>query len=114
MVPIGQIFSRLAQVIRRYSREIGKEIDLTLYGEDTELDKSLAEEIIDPLMHLVRNSIDHGIESAEERQARGKSEHGTIVLKAFQRGNHVVIEVTDDGRGSTLKKSGKKRLRKDS
>ncbi|MDQ7787682.1 MAG: chemotaxis protein CheA [Thermodesulfovibrionales bacterium] len=99
MVPIGQIFSRLAQVIRRYSRETGKEIDLTLYGEDTEVDKSIAEEIIDPLMHLVRNSIDHGIESAEERLAKGKREHGTIVLKAAQKGNHVVIEVIDDGRG---------------
>ena len=74
MVPVGQIFSRLAQVIRRYSREIGKEIDLVLYGEDTELDKSLAEEIVDPLMHLVRNSVDHGLEPAdreeEEREKR--------------------------------------------
>jgi two-component system chemotaxis sensor kinase CheA len=60
MVPIGQIISRLAQVIRRYSRETGKEIELTLYGEDTEVDKSIAEEIVDPLMHLVRNAIDHG------------------------------------------------------
>lgn len=104
MVPVGQIFSRLAQVIRRYSREIGKEIDLTLYGEDTEFDKSLAEEVIDPLMHLVRNSIDHGIEPLEERKKKGKSARGSIVLKAFQRGNHVVIEVTDDGRGIDIEK----------
>lgn len=104
MVPVGQIFSRLAQVIRRYSREIGKEIDLNLYGEDTELDKSLAEEIVDPLMHLVRNSLDHGIESSEERKKKGKKEHGRIVLKAFQRGNHVVIEVKDDGSGIDIEK----------
>lgn len=104
MVPVGQIFSRLAQVIRRYSREIGKEIELNLYGEDTELDKSLAEEIIDPLMHLVRNSLDHGIESSDERKKKGKKEHGRIVLKAFQRGNHVVIEVKDDGSGIDTEK----------
>ena len=112
MVPIGQIFSRLAQVIRRYSREIGKEIGLELYGEDTELDKSLAEEIVDPLMHLVRNSMDHGLEPAEERNMKGKEERGSIVLKAFQRGSHVVIEVKDDGRGIDFEKVRKKALEK--
>jgi two-component system chemotaxis sensor kinase CheA len=112
MVPIGQIFSRLAQVIRRYSREIGKEINLSLYGEDTELDKSLAEEIVDPLMHLVRNSIDHGIESSEERTTKGKKEHGSIVLRAFQRGSHVVIEVIDDGKGIDVEKLKKKAIEK--
>jgi two-component system chemotaxis sensor kinase CheA len=112
MVPIGQIFSRLAQVIRRYSRETGKEIDLTLYGEDTELDKSLAEEIVDPLMHLVRNSIDHGIESAEDRTRKGKSPHGNIVLKAYQKGNYVVIEVIDDGRGIDAEKVKDKAIEK--
>lgn len=112
MVPIGQIFSRLAQVIRRYSREIGKEIELALYGEDTELDKSLAEEIVDPLMHLVRNSMDHGLEPAEERKMKGKEERGSIVLKAFQRGSHVVIEVKDDGRGIDFEKVRKKALEK--
>jgi two-component system, chemotaxis family, sensor kinase CheA len=112
MVPVGQIFSRLAQVIRRYSREIGKEIDITLYGEDTELDKSLAEEIVDPLMHLVRNSLDHGIEPADQRKEKGKKEHGIIVLKAFQRGNHVVIELTDDGCGINLEKVRAKAIEK--
>jgi two-component system chemotaxis sensor kinase CheA len=112
MVPIGQIFSRLAQVIRRYSREIGKEINLSLYGEDTELDKSLAEEIVDPLMHLVRNSIDHGIESSEERTTKGKKERGSIVLRAFQRGSHVVIEVIDDGKGIDVEKLKKKAIEK--
>lgn len=99
MVPIGQIFSRLSQVIRKYSREIGKKIELVMYGEDTEIDKHIAEEVIDPLMHLVRNAIDHGIESAEERIRKGKRESGTIILKASQRGNHVVIEAKDDGGG---------------
>ncbi|MEW6570169.1 MAG: chemotaxis protein CheA [Nitrospirota bacterium] len=112
MVPIGQIFSRLAQVIRRYSREMGKEIEISLYGEDTELDKSLAEEIVDPLMHLVRNSIDHGIEPVSERIAKGKREQGSIVLKAYQRGNYIVIEVTDDGRGIDLGKVRKKAVEK--
>ncbi len=112
MIPIGQIFSRLAQVIRRYSRETGKEIDLTVYGEDTEIDKSLAEEIVDPLMHLVRNAIDHGIEPGEERKKKGKREHGTIVLKAFQKGNYVVVEVIDDGSGIDLQRVKEKALAK--
>ena len=108
MIPVGQIFARLAQVIRRYSRETGKQIDLTLYGEDTEIDKFLAEEVVDPLMHIVRNAIDHGIEAAEERKKAGKRETGTIILKAFQRGNHVVIEARDDGAGIDIEKVKKK------
>lgn len=112
MVPVGQLFSRLAQVIRRFSREIGKEIDLVMYGEDTELDKSLAEEIVDPLMHLVRNSIDHGIEAPEERIKKGKPEHGRVALKAYQKGNYVVIEVIDDGKGIDLDKVKAKAIEK--
>jgi len=112
MVPVGQLFSRLAQVIRRYSRETGKDIELAMFGEDTELDKSLAEEIIDPLMHLVRNSIDHGIEPAEKRRRKGKTEHGNIALKAFQKGNYVVIEVIDDGRGIDINKVRAKAVEK--
>lgn len=110
MVPVGQIFARLAQVIRRYSREIGKKIELLMYGEDTEIDKYIAEEVVDPLMHLVRNALDHGIEPVEERIKKGKKEAGTIVLKAFQKGNHVVIEVKDDGIGINMKKVKKKAL----
>ncbi len=112
MVPIGQIFSRLAQVVRRYSREIGKQIDLVMYGEDTELDKYLAEEIIDPLMHLVRNSLDHGIELPEVRKMKGKKGSGTVVLKAYQKGNHVVIELRDDGGGIDIEKVRKKAIEK--
>ena len=78
MVPIGQIFSRLSQVIRKYSREIGKKIELVMYGEDTEIDKYIAEEVIDPLMHLVRNALDHGIEPSEERKRKGKKESALL------------------------------------
>ncbi len=99
MVPIGQIFTRLGQVVRRYTRGAGKEINLTVFGEDTEIDKFLAEEIIDPLMHIVRNSIDHGIESPEDRLARDKPRAGSLQLRASSKGNSVVIQVTDDGRG---------------
>jgi two-component system, chemotaxis family, sensor kinase CheA len=112
MVPIGQIFTRLSQIVRRYSREVGKQIDLQMYGDETELDKFLAEEIVDPLMHLIRNAIDHGIEMPEERKAKGKKEQGTITLKAYQKGNHVVVEVKDDGSGVSLEKVRKKAIEK--
>jgi two-component system, chemotaxis family, sensor kinase CheA len=112
MVPIGQIFSRLAQVVRRYSREMGKQIELALHGEETELDKYLAEEIADPLMHLVRNSIDHGIESAEQREMKGKKGSGTIILKAYQKGNHVVVELRDDGAGINIERVRTKAIEK--
>lgn len=112
MVPIGQIFTRLAQIVRRYSREMGKQIELVMFGEDTELDKYLAEEIVDPLMHLIRNSIDHGIEFPEERKKKGKKESGRIILKAYQKGNHVLIEIRDDGAGIDTVKVRKKAIEK--
>lgn len=99
MVSFRQIFARLAQVIRRHTREVGKEIDLELFGEDTEIDKFLAEEIIDPLIHLIRNAVDHGIESSDKRVALGKKERGTVTLKALPKGNNVVVTVQDDGAG---------------
>ncbi|MFC1769965.1 chemotaxis protein CheA [Nitrospirota bacterium] len=99
MVPVGQIFNRLGQVIRRYSRTAQKQIILSLFGEETEIDKFLAEEIVDPLMHIVRNAIDHGIESKEVRKQKGKDPVGSVILKAYQKGNSVVIEVNDDGGG---------------
>ena len=112
MVPIGQIFARLSQIVKRYSRETGKEIELAVFGEDTEIDKYLAEEIVDPLMHLMRNAIDHGIESPEERKKKGKKESGTITLKSYQKGNHVVIEVSDDGSGIDTDRVRKKAVEK--
>ncbi len=99
MVPLGQIFDKLSRVVRRISRDAGKEIRLNITGADTELDKLIVEELSDPLMHVIRNSIDHGIEPIDARRAAGKDETGTIWVSAQQRGNHVVIEVRDDGRG---------------
>jgi two-component system, chemotaxis family, sensor kinase CheA len=99
MVPIGQIFTRLAQVVRKYAKEAGKEIDLQLSGEDTELDKLMIEDLADPIMHLIRNAIDHGIEPSEARRQDGKSEQGSVKLSAYPKGNHVVITVEDDGAG---------------
>jgi two-component system chemotaxis sensor kinase CheA len=99
MVPLGQVFDRLARVVRQIGREMGKDIRLVITGAETEIDKLIVEELSDPLMHIVRNAIDHGIEVANDRTAVGKPLTGTIALNAFQKGNHVVIEVEDDGRG---------------
>jgi len=99
MVPLGQVFDRLARVVRQISRELSKEIRLVITGADTEIDKLIVEELSDPLMHMIRNAIDHGIESIQQRQEVGKPAAGTIALNAFQKGNHVMIEIEDDGRG---------------
>ncbi len=99
MVPLGQVFDKLARLVRKLGRESGKEIRLGISGSNTELDKLIVEELSDPLMHIIRNAIDHGIELREERIAAGKPPTGKIELRAFQRGNRVVIEVEDDGRG---------------
>ncbi len=99
MVPLGQVFERLARVVRQISRELHKEIRLVITGAETEIDKLIVEELSDPLMHMIRNAIDHGIESAERRAQVGKPNAGTIALNAYQKGNHVMIEVEDDGRG---------------
>ncbi|HXC62381.1 MAG TPA: chemotaxis protein CheA, partial [Nitrospiria bacterium] len=104
MIPISQVFDRLIRVARKLSKELGKEVDLQLSGEETRLDKSMVEEIADPLMHMIMNAIDHGIESKEDRLKAGKPEAGVIQLKAAQKGNNVVIEVQDDGRGIDLAK----------
>src|SRR5438067_4318933 len=99
MVPVGQIYSKLARAVRKVARELNKQIELVLRGEDTELDKRMVEELTDPLMHIIRNALDHGIESAQERQAAGKPPAGQVTLMAYQQGNSVVLDVTDDGRG---------------
>ena len=99
MVPLGQVFDKLSRVVRKISRDAGKEIRLTVTGADTELDKLIVEELSDPLMHVMRNCIDHGIEKPEARKAAGKPEAGTITIRAEQRGNHVVIQIEDDGQG---------------
>ncbi len=99
MVPLGQVFDKLARLMRRLVRESGKEVDFEVSGGDVELDKLIVEELSDPLMHLLRNALDHGVEPPEQREAQGKPLKGKIRLKARQQGNHVVIEVGDDGAG---------------
>lgn len=99
MVPLGQVFDRLARVVRQLGRQLQKDIRLVITGAETEIDKLLVEELSDPLLHMVRNAIDHGIESAEQRRRVGKPVSGTIALNAFQKGNHVIIEIEDDGAG---------------
>jgi two-component system chemotaxis sensor kinase CheA len=99
MVPLGQAFDKLARIVRQISRELDREVNLVVTGADTELDKLIVEELSDPLMHMIRNAIDHGIERRDQRMGVGKPPLGTIALNAFQKGNQVVIEVEDDGRG---------------
>jgi two-component system chemotaxis sensor kinase CheA len=99
MVPISQIFSRFPRLVRDLSKSLSKKINLVIEGEDTELDKSVIEDLLDPIMHSVRNSIDHGVESPAERKAAGKPEEGMVLLKAANEGNMIVIEIGDDGKG---------------
>lgn len=99
MVPISNIFSRFPRLVRDLSNSLGKKVKLVLEGENTELDKSVIEDLLDPLIHCVRNSIDHGIETPDIRDAHGKNEEGTIVLRASNEGSMIFIEVTDDGAG---------------
>ncbi len=112
MVPVSQLFDKLTRIVRRVSSESGKKVSLEISGAETELDKLIVEELSDPLVHIIRNSIDHGIESSSERVAAGKTEKGSISLKAYQKGNHVVIEVADDGRGINPEKVRKKAVSK--
>jgi two-component system chemotaxis sensor kinase CheA len=99
MLPISFCFSRFPRLVRDLSANLGKKIELVTNGEHTEIDKTLIEKIGDPLVHLVRNSIDHGIEMPEQRLAAGKSETGTITLDAYHKGGNIVIEIIDDGKG---------------
>jgi len=99
MLPIAKVFNKFPRMVRDLSRELKKHIDLKISGEDTELDKSIIEEIGDPLVHIIRNSCDHGIEDEETRIAKGKPAQGTIELKAYNEGNSIVIEIVDDGKG---------------
>ena len=99
MVPVAQLFDKMNRIVRKVANERDKRIALEIRGADTELDKLIVEDLSDPLMHIIRNAIDHGIESPEDRRAQGKAEKGVICLRAAQKGNHVVIEVCDDGRG---------------
>lgn len=112
MVPIETVVNRFPRMIRDLSKKLNKKMELYMTGEETELDRTVIDEIGDPLMHLLRNSADHGLESSEERIARGKDEVGTIFLNAYQDGNNVVIEVGDDGNGINIEKVRNKAIEK--
>jgi len=108
MVPISQIFSRFPRLVRDLSKNLNKKINLVIEGEETELDKSVIEDLLDPIMHSVRNSVDHGIEATEDRLAAGKPEEGKVLLKATNEGNMIVIEISDDGKGIDVESVKKK------
>lgn len=108
MIPVGQLFEKMSRIVRKVSREQGKKVELKTFGADTELDKLIIEDISDPMMHIIRNAIDHGIEAPDERIRLGKNERGAIRLASFQKGNHVVIEVEDDGRGIDVERVKRK------
>ncbi|GAA6883722.1 chemotaxis histidine kinase/response regulator CheAY2 [Helicobacter pylori] len=99
MQPVGKVFNKFPRMVRDLSRELGKSIELIIEGEETELDKSIVEEIGDPLIHIIRNSCDHGIEPLEERRKLNKPETGKVQLSAYNEGNHIVIKISDDGKG---------------
>ncbi|HON56708.1 MAG TPA: chemotaxis protein CheA, partial [bacterium] len=99
MVPIGTVFNRFPRVVRDIAKNRGKKVNLIIKGEETELDKTVIEEIGDPMVHLIRNAVDHGIEEPEKRRAAGKNETGNLILNAFHEGNHIIIEIEDDGAG---------------
>jgi two-component system chemotaxis sensor kinase CheA len=99
MIKIGKVFNRFPRVVRDMCKDLNKEVDLIINGEETEVDKNLIEEINDPLVHLIRNSIDHGVEPPDVREAKGKRRKGTVVLSAEHEGNNIAIKVTDDGKG---------------
>src|SRR5262249_48833489 len=104
MVPVDQLFRRFPRVVRDTARICGKEVKLMISGADTDLDKSILDALAEPLSHLVRNAIDHGLESPEERLAAGKTSTGMLRLHAYYQGNQVIIECSDDGRGIEIQK----------
>ncbi|WP_270982569.1 hybrid sensor histidine kinase/response regulator [Campylobacter helveticus] len=112
MQPIAKVFNKFPRVVRDLSRELGKQIELEITGEETELDKSIVEEIGDPIMHMIRNSCDHGVEDPATRKANGKPERGVVQLKAYNEGNHIVVEIIDDGKGLDVNELKTKALEK--
>ncbi len=110
MIPISVIFSKFPRLVRDLSRKLGKPVELVLAGEDTEIDRSVVEALSDPLTHIIRNSLDHGIEFPEERVRQGKSEKGTVSVTARRQGGNIVIELEDDGRGMDVETIRRKAL----
>lgn len=112
MIPVEKVFKKFPRIVRSMSRDLGKEVDLQIVGEETELDRSVVDEIGDPLIHLIRNAMDHGLETPDERLAAGKSRGGTLVLAAVHEGNQIIISITDDGRGIDTERVGRKAIEK--
>lgn len=112
MIPVEKVFKKFPRIVRNLARDLGKEVDLHLFGEETELDRSVVDEIGDPLIHLIRNAMDHGLETPEERVAAGKPRAGNVVLAAGHEGNQIVISIKDDGRGMDPEKVGRKAVEK--
>lgn len=112
MVPIGQIFSRLNRTAKRTARQFGKDVNIELYGGETELDKRIMDELVTPLVHIIRNAIDHGIEPQDERLKKGKPAEGLLTISAYHKGNAIVIEVTDDGKGIDYEKIRESAIKK--
>ncbi len=99
MVPIRNTFQKMVRLVRDVARSAGKEVTLKMFGEDTEIDRNVVEELYEPMVHMIRNAVDHGIEMPEEREAAGKPRQGTVELRAYQKGSNIIIEIKDDGRG---------------
>ncbi|WP_369813740.1 Hpt domain-containing protein [Halolactibacillus sp. JCM 19043] len=110
MVPVDQVFNRFPRMVRQLAKDLNKDIDLQIYGAETELDRTVIDEIGDPLVHLIRNALDHGIETPSERETKGKPTQGTLKLNAYHSGNHVFIEIADDGAGIDREKVLKKAI----
>ena len=112
MLPVEKVFKKFPRIVRSMARDLGKEVDLQIFGEETELDRSVVDEIGDPLIHLIRNAMDHGLETPDERIAVGKSRVGTLVLAAVHEGNQIIISIKDDGRGIDTDRVGRKAVEK--
>jgi two-component system chemotaxis sensor kinase CheA len=112
MQPVGRLFQKYPRIARDLARSLGKDVELVLVGEDTEIDKTMIEDLGDPIIHLIRNAVDHGVESSEERRAAGKPEKSHVRLEARQEGDHIVILINDDGRGMNAEKLRNKALEK--
>lgn len=112
MIPVEKVFKKFPRIVRNLSRDLGKEVDLEIIGEETELDRSVVDEIGDPLIHLIRNALDHGVEDPEERVAAGKPRTGKVVLSATHEGNNIIISIKDDGKGIDPEKLARKALDK--
>ncbi len=112
MIPVEKVFKKFPRIVRSLARDLGKEVDLQIFGEETELDRSVVDEIGDPLIHLIRNAMDHGLETPEERIAAGKPRTGTLVLAAIHEGNSIIISIRDDGKGIDAERVGRKAIEK--